>query len=246
MKTMVNKGRLQNIAIVVLAISIGLSTYLYLSSLNSRAASNSVEIEAYVAIGDISAGTSFGSMLEQGSITLKRFPSNVISADAIRSQDDLSTAVISSAAINSGQFILKTMFAPAMNFASGLNIPRGDLAISISVDDVSRVANFVVPGSKVVIFSTVEDSQRGEALTRVLVSNALVLAIGTQVSTPNAGSQVSSSPLVTLAVNPIEASRIVHASQVSKLSLGLAHGNEPNSLTLPLSSISNSSLFRQD
>jgi Flp pilus assembly protein CpaB len=137
------------------------------------------------------------------------------------------------------------MFSPAKNFASGLNIPQNSLAISISVDDVARVANFVVPGSRVVIFSTGNDSKRSESVTRILVSDALVLAIGSQVSTPPSGTQVVTSPLVTIAVSPFEAGQLIHASQNTKLSLALVHANSPDSVALPSYGISTANLFRE-
>ena len=242
---MFKKGRIQNFAIGVLAIFIGLTTYLYLSTLNTRSASSSGDISVYVAVADISAGTSFNSMLQDGRIVLKQFPVSSISVDAISNDSNISPSLISSDSIKNGQLILRAMFAPAKNFASGLNIPKGDLAISISVDDVSRVANFVVPGSRVIIYSTGTVAKRGEAVTKILVTDALVLAVGPQVSTPAVGSQVPPSPLVTLAVQPIEASRIIHASQASKLSLALAHANEPGTVALPTTPISSSSLFGQ-
>lgn len=242
---MLKKSRFQTFAIGSLAIVIGVTTYLYLASLNTRAASSAENVNIYVATADIPAGTSFNSMLQQGRISLRQFPASSMSGDPVTSQEDLSSGVISSASINSGQLILASMFAPAKSFASGLAIPDGDLAISISIDDVSRVANFVVPGSRVVIFSTGADSKRGESLTRVLASNALVLAIGSQLATPNIGSQVSPSPLVTLAVKPLQASQIIHASQVSKLSLALVHANEPSAVSLPTFAISSTTLFEQ-
>lgn len=242
---MFTKGRFQNFAIGFLAIAIGVTTYLYLSSLNTRANSDARNVGAYVAIADIPAGTSWRSMIEDGQIALKQFPAASISSQSLSSEGELSSGLISNAAINNGQLILKPMFAPAKSFASGLKIPGGDLAISVSIDDVSRVANFVVPGSRVIIFSTGADSKRGESSTRVLVPDALVLAIGSFVGTPSIGSQVPSSPLVTLAVNPLEANQIIHASQTSKLSFALAHANDPRTISLPNSAISSSTLFGQ-
>jgi pilus assembly protein CpaB len=234
----------QNILIGILALSIGASTFLYLASLGTQARDGSEEIAVYVANTDIPAGTTFQSMLQNSSITVKKIPAAVAGGTAVRNPSEFTENEGSRSAIDSGQLILRNMFAPAKDLASGLNIPKGSLAISISVDDVSRVANFV-PGSRVVIFSTGTDSKKGDSITRVLVSNALVLAIGSQVSAPPGGVQVTTSPLVTLAVNPYEAEQIIHASQNTKLSFALAHANEPKSISLPSSGISTASLFRE-
>jgi Flp pilus assembly protein CpaB len=235
----------QNILIGILALSMGASTFLYLASLGTQARDGSEEIAVYVANTEIPAGTTFQSMLQNSSITVKKIPAAVAGGTAVRNPSEFTENEGSRSAIDSGQLILRNMFAPAKDLASGLNIPKGSLAISISVDDVSRVANFVVPGSRVVIFSTGADSKKGDSITRVLVSNALVLAIGSQVSAPPGGVQVTTSPLVTLAVNPFEAEQIIHASQSTKLSFALAHANEPKSISLPSSGISTASLFRE-
>jgi pilus assembly protein CpaB len=242
---MLKSKKIQNLLIGILALSIGISTYLYLASLGSKAASDSEQMAVYVASSDIPAGTTFQSMLQNSLVTVKNLPVSVAGDNAVRNLNEFTQNEVSRSAIDNGQLILRNMFAPAINFASGLNIPRNSLAISISVDDVSRVANFVVPGSRIVIFSTGTDTKKSQSVTRVLVSNALVLAIGSQVSTPPSGAQVITSPLVTLAVNPDEAEQIIHASQNTKLSLALAHANAPDSISLPSYGVSMATLFRE-
>jgi len=242
---MFKNKRLQNILIGFLALTIGISTYLYLASLSSKAVNSSEQMAVYVANSDIPAGTTFRSMLQNALVTVKNLPVSVAGDYAVRNLNEFKENEVSRSGIDNGQIILRSMFAPARNFASGLDIPKNSLAISISVDEVARVANFVVPGSRVVIFSTGTDSKNSQSVTRVLVSNALVLAIGSQVSTPTTGAQVITSPLVTLAVNPDEAEQIIHASQNTKLSLALAHANAPDSISLPLNGVSTASLFRE-
>ena len=142
----------QNILIGILALSMGASTFLYLASLGTKARDGSEEIAVYVANTDIPAGTTFQAMLQSSSITVKNLPASVAEGTAVRNPSEFTENEVSRSAIDAGQLILRKMFSPAKNFASGLNIPKGSLAVSISVDDVSRVANFVVPGSRVVIF----------------------------------------------------------------------------------------------
>lgn len=236
-------AKVQSALIAVLAITIGITTYLYLATLSSRASTETGVESVYVAVSDIPPGTSFGKMLQTAMIQIRSFPANSLHSGAISSQNPLPASAVNPAEISAGQLILSAMFSTPKKFASGLNIPKGKLAISISVDEVSRVANFVVPGSKVVIFSTGVNGRRGETVTKVLVSDALVLAIGNQLNTPNMGSQVASSSLVTLAIEPSLADLILHASQTAKLTLALAHGNDPDSIDLPSTSVTNSAIF---
>jgi pilus assembly protein CpaB len=242
---MLKNRKTQNIVITLLAVTLGLSTYLFLLTLNGNATATKSDVLAYVATTEIPAGTTFQLMLQNSWITQKSIPASIATTQAITPSSNFTEEKISTSLINSGQLILQSMFAPAKNYASGLNIPKGLLAISISLDDVSRVANFVVPGSRVVIFTTGANSKKSDAVTRVLISNALVLAIGPVVQTPQNGAQVTSSPLVTLAVNPYEAEKIIHANQNSKLNLALAYSNNPNNIDLPQAGLSSASLFGQ-
>ncbi|NCW34962.1 MAG: hypothetical protein EBV91_03235 [Actinobacteria bacterium] len=173
---MFKNKRLQNVFIGFLALSIGISTYLYLASLGSKAASGTDQIAVYVANSDIPAGTTFQDMLQNSLVTVKNLPVSVAGDYAVRNLNEFQENEVSRSAIDNGQLILRSMFAPARTFASGLNIPKNSLAISISVDEVARVANFVVPGSRVVIFSTGTDSKKSQSVTRVLVSLALAHA----------------------------------------------------------------------
>ena len=242
---MLKSRKTQNALIALLAASLGLSTYIYLATLKSDANAAGANVMGYVATTEIPAGTTFQAMLANSWITQKSIPSSLASTQEISSTSDISENRVSSGLINPGQLILRNMFSPTSDYSSGLNIPKGSLAISISLDDVSRVANFVVPGSRVVIFATGNNSKKGDAVTRILVSSALVLAIGPVLEKPQNGAQVATSPLVTLAVNPYEAERIIHANSNSKLSLALAHANNPNEINLPQAGISTASLFGQ-
>jgi len=97
-------------------------------------------------------------------------------------------------------------------------IPLGMRAMPVKVDEVSGVAGFVVPGSRVDVLATVND--RG---TRTVVSNALVLTAGTrydQDSTRKDGKPIPTT-VVTLAVIPDDAERIGLAQAEGKVMLAL-------------------------
>lgn len=242
---MLKSRKAQNVLIGLLATSLGLTTYIYLATLGSQSSAAEKSVLGYVATAEIPLGTSFQSMLQNAWITRKTLPQSIATSDVITSDSNALKNQVTTGLIGPGQLILQNMFAPTSDYASGLNIPRGSLAISISLDDVSRVANFVVPGSRVVIFATGTNSKKGDSVTKILVTDALVLAIGPVVQKPKNGAQVATSPLVTLAVTPYEAAEIIHANQSAKLSLALAHANNPNVFNLSQAGISSASIFGQ-
>jgi pilus assembly protein CpaB len=106
-------------------------------------------------------------------------------------------------------------------------IKPGMRAISIRVNDVIGVAGFVVPGSRVDVVSILADPRatQSETLSRVVLSNVLVLSAGTRYDQEEArtdGKAIRSS-VVTLMVDPLDADRVALAQSKGELVLTLRH-----------------------
>lgn len=99
-------------------------------------------------------------------------------------------------------------------------IPPGMRAISVRVNEVIGVAGFVLPGTKVDVYVTLQKAP--ESLTRVVVSNVQVLTAGTRYDQEEAkdGEPVESS-VVTLLLTPADAERVVLASAEGGIMLAL-------------------------
>jgi pilus assembly protein CpaB len=99
-------------------------------------------------------------------------------------------------------------------------IPDGMRAISVRVNEVVGVAGFVIPGTRVDVFATLQHGE--DSLTRVVVSNVQVLTAGTRSDQDNskAGDVIPSS-VVTLLLTPQDAERVVLASTDGQLMLAL-------------------------
>jgi len=121
---MLKSKKAQNLLIGILALTIGVSTYLYLATLGTQAADSSQQSAVYVASADIPAGTTFQSMLQNSLVTVKNLPVSVAGNTAVRNLEEFTQNEVSRSAIDTGQLILRNMFSPAKNFASGLNIQR--------------------------------------------------------------------------------------------------------------------------
>jgi pilus assembly protein CpaB len=106
-------------------------------------------------------------------------------------------------------------------------IPQGKLAVSVSLNDPNRVANFVTPGSDVAVFMTIGDTGAGGLRrTKVLLPKVRVIANGdrTLTSPAPAPGTASQSPVFTLAVNQADAQRLILASQLGQLYFALIGG----------------------
>jgi pilus assembly protein CpaB len=102
-------------------------------------------------------------------------------------------------------------------------IDPGMRAISIKVNDVSNVAGFVAPGTRVDVVVVIEDENAKDKLSRVVVSNVEVLTAGTRFDQDEArkdGKAVRST-VITLMVSPVDAERIALAQSEGDLMLTL-------------------------
>lgn len=98
-------------------------------------------------------------------------------------------------------------------------VPEGKRAIAVAVNEVSAVANMVLPGDRVDIIVTLDleekkadGSEQGITKNGFLLQNLEILAVGSRMkrSSNGKGNEIST---VTLAVNPEDAPRLALASE---------------------------------
>jgi pilus assembly protein CpaB len=129
--------------------------------------------------------------------------------------------------IYSGQKILPGLFGAAVadQTANDLAIPPGSIAVSMQFSDPARVAGFVQPGAKVAIFLTTA-AGGGEEVIRVLLPDALVIAVGpTTITPPQDGTAANEEALpralLTLGLTQRDSQKLIYGSTKGQLYLGL-------------------------
>lgn len=220
------------LAALVVAAMGTTGVFLYVNGVDERAAADYRLVNVLVATAPISAGTSAQAAQDAGALELRPFLAK--SVDGLPALGDVSSisAQVALAAIPAGSPILSTQFG-SPGEASVLPINEGDLAITVNMDDVGRVAGFVGPGSRVVLFLTTaaSGSGNGQEVTRVLLPEVDVIAAGQTTVTTTTGSgesqQTEQLPraLLTLSVSQDEAQKIVFAQGHGKLTFGLLTGS---------------------
>lgn len=102
-------------------------------------------------------------------------------------------------------------------------IKPGMRAIAVRVNEQIGVAGFVVPGTHVDVLAVISRSNE-EPVSRVVLSNVLVLTAGTRYDQEEAkdGKAIRSS-VVTLMVSPLDAERLALAQTEGQLTLMLRH-----------------------
>ena len=210
------------IVAVVLAAVATVALVSYVQSAHNKGLLHPVS--AYVAKQTITAGTDAATILSKGLIERKNVDQSVLPADAITSLDQIQgeQAVVD---IQQNEIIIASRFKspsqitnqPGSSFAS--NIPAGMQAVSIEVNTIPGVANFIQPGDNVSVLLQLAQTGATGQVTQVkyLLQNLKVLQVGVKVIVPPQNGQPGGTAVqqqtgkvdLTLAVTPAQAEKIV-------------------------------------
>lgn len=100
-------------------------------------------------------------------------------------------------------------------------IPAGMRAMSVKVDDVIGVAGFVLPGTRVDVLVTLDQTaSQSEDATGVMLQNIEVLAAGQAIERDHKG-EPQAVPVVTLLVDPIQGEKLALGASKGRIQLAL-------------------------
>jgi pilus assembly protein CpaB len=211
-------------AAAVIAALGTLIVFLYVRSADTRAADQFKAVPVLKAVKTISPGESVADAQAAGKIEESTVGENDRLPDALTSLDAISTQ-IAQTTINPGEQIVGTKFAVSPASTSTLTIPKGMIAISVNLTDTGRVAGFVNPGDKVVIFAA------GDKGVTTLLTDVEVIAVGTTTvvsttTTDATGAQTTEQlprTLFTLGLKQKDAQQVIYASTKTELTFGLTN-----------------------
>jgi pilus assembly protein CpaB len=132
--------------------------------------------------------------------------------------------------IAAGTFVVASRFGTTPTGSKAIQVPDGQVAVSVLLPDPARVGTFVTPGSRIVIYDTYnKDLPPAGLKTQVLLDDVLVIAVGqtsltptaSPTASPNGQSQASAGALLTVALAPDSAAKLVQAIQTGILYAGL-------------------------
>jgi pilus assembly protein CpaB len=209
-------------AVVIAAAGTAL-VFLYVKNADDRALADQKPVKVWVATNTIPAGTSIRQAQSQGDLDQKTVTESSTVDNALSSlaryQD-----LVTQTTIISGQQLSLNMLGDQPLASAALPVEEGDIAASFDFTNSGRVAGFVEPGSRVVVFGTLQGSG-GEQVTGVLLGDAKVLAVGPVSGLEGSESANSEKDLprtvLTLSVSDVDAARLILASENGSLYLGL-------------------------
>ena len=214
------------VAALIAALGTGM-VFLYVRGADNRAEAGQAPVQVLKAVAQIEPGETMAAAQAAGKIQLGKVPRAQVLVGAVNSVTGLENSVALSTIYPNEQIVTAKFGAPGDQDA--LNIPDGNIAISVNLSDTGRVAGFVNPGASVAIFTHTTPEDGGEAATRLLLPKVQVIAVGATTvvnttTTDPAGAQTTEQlpkTLFTLSVPQGDAERIMYAVGHGDLTFGL-------------------------
>lgn len=151
-----------------------------------------------------------GSELSAADLSLGKVPADNVPEQTFTDVDSL-VGRVTALPMMKNQTVLEPLLAPS-GAAGGLQalVPAGMRAITLEVNEFSGVAGLLTPGSRVDVISTFDEQQNEQMLTRTIVQNLKVTAVGmrTGPATEENAAEVTLPKSVTLLATPQEAELI--------------------------------------
>ena len=242
---------ISTIAAVVFAAVAGVLVWKYLSNADSRAEKKKDLVPVLVAKQKIARGTVFDTVLadklyQQTQIPRDSVPPGQIQPAADKALLTVYKGKVAATDIYPGTPLVNDEFVQSSQLVSTVAgaIPKGEQAITVSLDSTHAVGGFVTPGDTVSVLVTLgvkDESNAGGAgvhTTAYLLPGLKVLAVGSSTvlptqsnaqtaaatdngTTPTTQPQVQPPNLITLQVTPRQAEQIVQGQAEGTLYMSL-------------------------
>jgi pilus assembly protein CpaB len=212
--------RLVTIAVALALAVVGtLAVLVYVRQADARAVAGKKAVGVLVAARAAPAGTPVALLRSGGYLRLVRYPVESVPGDALTSvgDPDLATRVLG-IDLKQGQILTRPLLVDRGD-SQAFTIPDGKIAVTVALNEPERVAGYLKPGSKVVVFVTYKiTGSKGQGnndatRTKTLLKDIEVLSVSLAGSGGSGSSGQASSLdakyMVTLAVSQNEAEWLV-------------------------------------
>jgi pilus assembly protein CpaB len=196
-----------------ISLLVGAVVTLYLYRYMDAKSGSTTMVDAIVAAKDLTVG----APLQRSDVKTVRVPVSILPPDSRRNLEEVvGRGVI--VPIAEGQFIVSMQLA-GENAGSGLSslIPPGMRAVGVPVNDVTSVAGFVMPGTRVDVLMT----PNGEHRAITVLQNIAVLATGATLEHNGVAGQPRNFSVATLLVRLDDAQRLILATKEGRVQLVL-------------------------
>jgi pilus assembly protein CpaB len=207
---------------------------LYANGADQRAIASAQPRTVFISTQAVPAGTTLNDAIAGGLIVETTLPAKSVPVGSLTAVTEDNKNLLALSEIAPGEYIQSARFGTTPQGSQAIRVPNGQIAMSLTLSDPARVGTFVAPGSHIVLYDTVAGATAtGTAApaqaagTHVLFEDVLVIAVGSTALTPaQPQGEATAAPnqggaLVTLALTPEQAPRLVHALRNGNLYAGL-------------------------
>jgi len=244
------------LAAAVVALVGVTAVLLYARGADARAVASQQPVNVYVVKSVVPSGTTLKDAVQSGLIVKTSVASKGVPLGALTGVDGSNGGLFALSDIQAGEYVLSDRFGVKPVGTKAIEVPAGQVAVSVSLSDPARVGTFLTPGSHIVLFDSFNPIPTSEAATpaelatktRVLLDDVLVIAMGEASLTPAAAPTTGedgkdaaapvAGALVTVAVTPADAVRLVHGIQTGRLYAGLRGTDAKVDLSKVISEVS--------
>jgi pilus assembly protein CpaB len=214
---------------LLLAIVATVAIFMYVRGIEERAFEDAELVEVFVAQGPIAAGTSAAEAGDAGLIARDTAPRRNVPVGAVTDLDQI-TDLVATERVLTGEILLRERWGTTEEVSVGFEIPEGFEAIAVEVGIPPGVAGYIREGDQVSLIATLEapgttttepdgtvTEEPGETRTQYLLQSIEVLAIGQRTTQAEGDAATQSSVLMTVALQPEDAERLVFAIENASL-----------------------------
>jgi pilus assembly protein CpaB len=217
-------GNLKAVVPIALSLIIAVagSFFLYNWVQNRTAPQEIVKVEAdTVPVAVAAANLTWGTQIKAEMVKAVPYMKESLPTGYFAKVDDLKGRVLI-ANMKTNDPIAEHHLAPRDVKTGGVSavLKEGKRAVSVRGDKVIGLAGLINPGNRVDVLVTIEDPQKKEDRTKLILENILVLAAGTQTQKNEKG-EPAPVDVYTLEVTPEEAERLSLGGSEGKLQLAL-------------------------
>jgi pilus assembly protein CpaB len=212
---------------MVFAVLAATGVAVYVQGVRSDAKTGGGNVSVLVAVRDIPAGTSADEIISAGAVETRAVTRSQMVEGAVTDAADISGQRTTSPILNGEQISTSRFDGGTAQLGGGaLGLSPGYQAVSLNLDSARAAGGAVQPGDHVTIYATFSTNvaDTGE-VTVTLVQDAEVLATNGAGVGENAAPQV----VVTVALKPGKAQRLVFAQERGSIWLALLAPNESGS-----------------
>jgi pilus assembly protein CpaB len=195
------------IAAVLLAVFGAVVIISYVRGADSRAQAGEELVDVLVVSSEVAAGTPVGDLA--GSVTVERVPERLRAVDAVSDLSALDGQVATAALVPGDQVVTARFAQPAALAPEGTVLaPEGTVEVSMALDAQRAVGGVLRAGDKVGVQLTNQE-QAGSGVNAYSVFAVFNDVLVTRVVDPGDAADPGATYLVTLAVPPLDAERIL-------------------------------------